>query len=141
MMDLTTLLRYSTTLIKLELPMHLLGVKQLSYPCGLMNSGGITMLSDQLKKARKSAGLTQDSLAKKVKTTKGTISNYENGHSTPSNDMLVQLANALDTTTDYLLGRADSTSSYTQAGISDTDIANLSPYQKEVIEFILSREN
>jgi len=99
------------------------------------------MLSDRLKQARKSAGLTQDSLAKKVNTTKGTISNYENGHSTPSNDMLVQLANALDTTTDYLLGRADSASHYTEAGISDTAIANLSPYQKEVIEFILSREN
>ncbi|MET1032229.1 helix-turn-helix domain-containing protein, partial [Domibacillus tundrae] len=39
--------------------------------------------------------------------TKGTISNYENGHSTPSNEMLKDLADILDTTTDYLLGRTN----------------------------------
>ncbi|WP_313891158.1 helix-turn-helix transcriptional regulator [Psychrobacillus sp.] len=63
------------------------------------------MLSKRLKLARNKTRLTQDELAKKVNTTKATISNYENGHSTPSNEMLVLLANVLNTTTDYLLGR------------------------------------
>lgn len=63
------------------------------------------MLSVRLKSARKRKKLTQDELAKLVSTTKSTISNYENGHSTPSNDMLILLANALDTSTDFLLGR------------------------------------
>lgn len=67
------------------------------------------MLSIRLKAARKALKLTQEELAKKVKTTKGTISNYENGHSTPSNDMLIDLSNALNTTTDYLLGRSNDT--------------------------------
>ncbi|AEB24485.1 MULTISPECIES: helix-turn-helix domain-containing protein [Bacillus amyloliquefaciens group] len=65
------------------------------------------MLSKRLKICRKQKKLTQTELAQKVKTTKGTISNYENGHSTPSNEMLRDLADALDTTTDYLLGRID----------------------------------
>ncbi|MDL2029044.1 helix-turn-helix transcriptional regulator [Bacillus subtilis] len=65
------------------------------------------MLSKRLKLIRKRRGLTQIGLANKVKTTKGTISNYENGHSTPSNEMLRDLADALDTTTDYLLGRIE----------------------------------
>ncbi|WMW42147.1 helix-turn-helix transcriptional regulator [Bacillus subtilis] len=65
------------------------------------------MLSKRLKLIRNRRGLTQTGLAHKVKTTKGTISNYENGHSTPSNEMLRDLADALDTTTDYLLGRTD----------------------------------
>ena len=99
------------------------------------------MLGDRLKQARKAANLTQEGLANKVETTKGTISNYENGHSTPSNDMLVLLANTLNTTTDYLLGRADSTSTYHKAGISDSVFADLNDYQKEVVDFILSREN
>lgn len=98
------------------------------------------MLGDRLKKARKSADLTQELLAKNVNTTKGTISNYENGHSTPSNEMLVLLADSLNTTTDYLLGRSDS-NSYREAGITDSAFANLTAYQKEVVDFILSREN
>lgn len=62
------------------------------------------MLTHRLKVARKNKKLTQEQLAKLVRTTKGTISNYENGYSTPSNDMLVLLAKSLDTSTDYLLG-------------------------------------
>ncbi|WP_042348301.1 helix-turn-helix domain-containing protein [Bacillus massiliigorillae] len=65
------------------------------------------MLSVRMKAARKAHKLTQEQLAIKVKTTKGTISNYENGHSTPSNEMLVDLADALNTSIDYLLGRTE----------------------------------
>lgn len=65
------------------------------------------MLSERLKIIRKKRKLTQEELAQKINTTKGTISNYENGYSTPSNDMLRDLANALHTKTDYLLGLVD----------------------------------
>lgn len=64
------------------------------------------VLAERLKIARKRRGLTQEQLAQKVKTTKATISNYENRYSTPSNEMLLDLANALDVTTDFLLGRS-----------------------------------
>lgn len=57
---------------------------------------------------RKKKKMTQEELAAKVNVTKAAISNYENGHSTPSNDTLVALADALDIDTDYLLGRTDS---------------------------------
>ncbi|MGH0421945.1 helix-turn-helix domain-containing protein [Bacillus cytotoxicus] len=63
------------------------------------------MLTLRLKETRKSRKLTQQELADKVNTTKGTISNYENGHSTPSNEMLKDLADVLGVTIDYLLGR------------------------------------
>ncbi|MCP3032596.1 helix-turn-helix domain-containing protein [Halobacillus sp. A1] len=66
------------------------------------------MLSQRLKYSRKTKGLTQSELANKIKTTKSTVSNYENGYSTPSNEMLISLANALDVSVDYLLGRTDS---------------------------------
>lgn len=49
------------------------------------------MLKNRLKMKREEKKLTQDDLAKKVNVTKGTISNYENGHSTPSNEMLRDL--------------------------------------------------
>jgi transcriptional regulator with XRE-family HTH domain len=65
------------------------------------------MLSKRLKTARTMNKLTQEELAEKVNSTKGTISNYENRHSTPSNEMLVDLADVLGVTTDYLLGKSD----------------------------------
>ncbi|MFC4389109.1 helix-turn-helix domain-containing protein [Gracilibacillus marinus] len=65
------------------------------------------MLSKRLKFARKRKKLSQEELAKIVNTTKGTISNYENEYSTPSNEMLKELATVLDVTTDFLLGRTD----------------------------------
>ncbi|PGC67600.1 helix-turn-helix domain-containing protein [Bacillus safensis] len=81
------------------------------------------MLSKRLKSVRKNRGLTQEELAKRVKTTKGTISNYENGHSTPSNEMLKDLADALNTTTDYLLGRTENISSeQVEYDFSDPDL-------------------
>ncbi|RDY87009.1 helix-turn-helix domain-containing protein [Bacillus amyloliquefaciens] len=107
------------------------------------------MLSKRLKICRKQKKLTQTELAEKVKTTKGTISNYENGHSTPSNEMLRDLADALDTTTDYLLGRVDNyssvkreTSEFDQAFGDDLQLAFREARdfseesQKQAIDFI-----
>jgi transcriptional regulator with XRE-family HTH domain len=65
------------------------------------------MLAKRLKERRLEKKLTQEQLAKIVNTKKTTISNYENQHSTPSNEMLSKLADALDCTSDYLLGRKD----------------------------------
>lgn len=68
--------------------------------------GECRMLSQRLRQARLASKLTQEELGKKVNTTKSTISNYENGYSTPSTDILIQLAETLQTTTDFLLGRS-----------------------------------
>lgn len=65
------------------------------------------VLPQRLRQSRKSKGYTQDDLAKIVKTKKTTISNYETGYSSPSNEMLIDLADVLDTNTDYLLGRTE----------------------------------
>ena len=101
------------------------------------------MIDHRLKVARKAKKLTQEQLASMLQTTKGTISNYENGHSAPSNEMLVLLSKVLDVTTDYLLGVTDDPkpADYKSAGISEEDYNNLDAYQKEVIDFFLTREN
>lgn len=77
------------------------------FTCTSTREGRFNMLSDRLKSSRKRLNLTQQQLADKLNTTKGTISNYENEHSTPSNEMLKQLADALDVSVDYLLGRTN----------------------------------
>ncbi|MBC2077635.1 helix-turn-helix transcriptional regulator [Listeria booriae] len=65
------------------------------------------MIAERLKLARKKQKITQDQLAKLVNTTKATISNYENAYSSPSADMILTLATALNTSTDYLLGKTE----------------------------------
>lgn len=69
----------------------------------------------RLRELRNRHGYTQAALAEKLKTTKGTISNYENDHSTPSDEMLALLADLLFTTTDYLLDRTSDSSPARQA--------------------------
>lgn len=76
--------------------------------------GGVPLFSKRLKYLRKLRKLSQEELAKKINTTKSTISNYENEYSTPSNDILRDLADKLDTTTDYLLGRDVDTTEETE---------------------------
>ena len=65
------------------------------------------MFQKRLKTARKNKKYTQEELAELVTTTKATISNYENGYSTPSIDMLLLLSSKLDVSIDYLLGNEE----------------------------------
>ena len=63
---------------------------------------------ERLRKKRQEAGLTQAELAKKVSVTGRTIQNYELGTRKPQTMKIVSdLAIALGTTPDYLLGTAE----------------------------------
>ncbi|WP_028782866.1 helix-turn-helix domain-containing protein [Thalassobacillus devorans] len=50
---------------------------------------------------------TQKKLSEKVGESSQVISNWERGYTTPSLQNILALADALDCTTDYLLGRSD----------------------------------
>lgn len=58
-----------------------------------------------LKFARRMKDITQKELAEKVGVTLQTISYYERGKVDPTGRVIVKMADALDVTTDYLLGR------------------------------------
>lgn len=60
--------------------------------------------SKNIKFFRKKKGLTQQQLADKSGQTKQVISNLERGYSSPNNKQLLQIASALDCTTNDLLG-------------------------------------
>lgn len=63
---------------------------------------------ENLRKARTEAGMTQEALAKKANVTVRTIANYEKGDRYPRNlEVAQQIAAALNTTTEYLLGNSD----------------------------------
>lgn len=54
------------------------------------------MRNERLIEARKKAGFTQEVLAKILACTKGTISNWENGYSSPSLTDAIRLSEILD---------------------------------------------
>lgn len=62
------------------------------------------MLNENIKRIRKSKGLSQEELAIKLNVVRQTLSKWENGLSVPDSSMLIILANELDTTVSELLG-------------------------------------
>lgn len=60
---------------------------------------------EKLKILRKGQGLTQQEVADLVHVNRVTYTNWENGKREPNFEKLFLLAEYLETTTDYLLGR------------------------------------
>jgi transcriptional regulator with XRE-family HTH domain len=67
------------------------------------NSGGHPMpIGDRIKTLRKQAGWSQGELAERVNTDARQVSRYENGRITPSLDVAMRIAEALNTSLDHL---------------------------------------
>ena len=64
------------------------------------------MLNENIKKLRKTKGLSQEELAIKLNVVRQTVSKWENGLSVPDAGMLIVLADVLETTVSTLLGEA-----------------------------------
>lgn len=68
----------------------------------------MSIFSERLTALIKSKGLSNKDLAKKANVTESAISYYTKGVRTPSGEVLIRIARALDTTADYLLGTTES---------------------------------
>ena len=64
-------------------------------------------LGTRIAARRTSLGMSQEYLAELIDSTQRQISKYENGINQPTAEVLSRLADALQTTTDYLLGRTE----------------------------------
>lgn len=73
-----------------------------------MTADPTEIFRERLKTAREAKKITQADLAEKTGLPASSISLFEKGPRKPSFDNLRTLASALDVTTDYLLGTADS---------------------------------
>ena len=91
------------------------------------------MFSDKIKYLRQSKQLAQTALAKKLDVSKQSISNWENGNILPSVDMLCQIADFFQVSTDYLLDREDKELS---DGIS-LDVIGLTDHEIEHIKKVI----
>ncbi len=64
-------------------------------------------IGQRIRMLRKAKGMTQNELACELKIANSTMSQYETGARTPSDDMKMAIANYFDVTIDYLLGREE----------------------------------
>ena len=62
---------------------------------------------ERLKAIRDSRGITQRHLSEVLNITISTISHYENGTREPSIEILIQMAEVLNVSVDYLVGNTD----------------------------------
>lgn len=89
----------------------------------------MTSQSARIKERRIQLGMSQEELAFKVGTTQKQISRYERGVNDPTGDVLAKLADALNTTTDYILGRTDSP----ERQVTES---NLDPLETEIVTLL-----
>ncbi len=103
------------------------------------------LIGRRIKELRKNKGLSQEQLGKKINVTKVSISCYENETRSPDLETFELLVDALDTTTDYLLGRdklivSEDINEYkTYLSKEDLEIINEINKNKELMKFL--REN
>jgi transcriptional regulator with XRE-family HTH domain len=62
-------------------------------------------LGDKISELLKESGMTQRELASRIGSTEMTVSRYVRNERQPKAEILSKIAEALNTTTDYLLGR------------------------------------
>lgn len=61
----------------------------------------------RIKERRRQLDMSQDELGFLIGTNQTQVSRYERGENSATGDVLVRIADALNTTTDFLLGRTD----------------------------------
>ena len=103
------------------------------------------MLNENIKKLRKSKGLSQEELAIKLNVVRQTVSKWENGLSVPDSDMLIILADELDTSVSVLLGESvmepmtdDLKSISEKLEVINLQLAKKSRFKVKAIRWILS---
>ncbi len=88
---------------------------------------------NKIRELRKEKNLTQTDLAKRLNTTTSNVSGWECGKWQPDNDTLIRLAEILDVSVDYLLGREAITPEERVAGASETKTVKVTPLEDELL--------
>ena len=91
---------------------------------------------NNIKKLRLKRKITQVDLAKQIEVKQETISAYESGKAQPSCEALVKIADYLNTSTDYLLGRIEDDSP-----LSGYNIKSMNPKTYKMLNnFLMLKE-
>lgn len=92
------------------------------------------MLNENIKNLRLAQNMSQVTLARRLGVSKQSVSNWENDNIQPSIEMLIKIAETLNTSTDYLLGLSQN-KSIDVSDLTDVQIAHI----QQIIEDIKGR--
>jgi len=95
------------------------------------------LFQERLKAARELRKWSQSELANQAGMPPSSIAHFESGSRKPSFDTLRRLANALEVTTDYLLGRVDDPSLAQAADPLFRDVSKLTGNDRELAKDFL----
>lgn len=102
-------------------------------------------LTDRMKEARKTKGLTQESIARKIGVAKSTYTGYEKGNSEPNMLILSRIMNVLEVDAIFLF--QDEMDDLRNATATPQEMENiikkyrlLDPYGKEAVDSVLNVE-
>lgn len=98
---------------------------------------GTDIFPERLLAAREKRGLSQGELGKRAGFQASAISHFETGTRKPSFDNLRRLADALDVTTDYLLGRVTDTEALAGADTLHRHLDQLTTEDREMAKDFL----
>lgn len=94
----------------------------------------MNILGNRLKLIREKKGMKTKELADMINVTPATIANWESGRRAPKTDDLLEIANILDVSLDYLMGRTNNE----QISIYESEYEDL-PLKIEVDKNYLSK--
>ena len=95
------------------------------------------LFQERLRAARELRKWSQSELAEKAGMPPSSIAHFESGSRKPSFDTLRRLANALEVTTDYLLGRVEDPSLAEAADPLFRDVSKLTGNDRELAKDFL----
>lgn len=95
------------------------------------------LFQQRLKAARELRKWNQSDLASQAGMPPSSIAHFESGSRKPSFDTLRRLANALEVTTDYLLGRVEDPSLSDSADPLFRDVSKLTAHDRELAKDFL----
>lgn len=98
------------------------------------------MLGDKVKTLRKSKKLTQQKLASIIGVSQSTIGMIEGNKQGASNDTLLKLATALDTTIDYLLSNNDEIESNNDIELTSKDKNDIEKSLNETLDHLENQQ-
>lgn len=97
----------------------------------------MSIIAERIRTLREELFLTQSQLAEKINIAVSSISQYESGDRTPSDEVKIKLANFFDVSLDFLMGISDIRNPYVFFTLSQYFNSLTESEVNEVLKYII----